>query len=178
VWGRTTIPGLYASGEVASTGVHGANRLASNSLLEGLVFSDRIVRDLDRYVGGLGEDVRRLRFDLPEAAGGGSDPVAARRRLTAVMSGKVGVVRTKGELRAALAELDALTTEVRFGAMGQAEYELYNLLTLGTQIAKCALMREESRGAHLREDFPETDDAHWRRHITLRLPSPERSGGR
>ena len=68
VWGRTTVPGLYASGEVASTGVHGANRLASNSLLEGLVFSDRVVRDLDRYVGRLGEDVRRLRFDLPEAA--------------------------------------------------------------------------------------------------------------
>ena len=80
VWGRTTVPGLYASGEVASTGVHGANRLASNSLLEGLVFSDRVVRDLDRYIGRLGEDVRRLSFDIPEAAagGGGSDAAAAR----------------------------------------------------------------------------------------------------
>lgn len=178
VWGRTTIPGLYASGEVASTGVHGANRLASNSLLEGLVFSDRIVRDLDRYVGSLGEDVRRLRFDLPEAAEGGGDPLAARRRLTKVMSEKVGVVRSGAELRAALRELDSLTSEVRFCGMGQAGYELYNLLTLGTQIAKCALMREESRGAHLREDFPETDDVHWRRHITLRLPPQERNGGR
>ena len=53
VWRRATVPGLYASGEVASTGVHGANRLASNSLLEGLVYSDRVVRDLDRYVGRL-----------------------------------------------------------------------------------------------------------------------------
>ena len=79
LWGRTTVPGLYASGEVASTGVHGANRLASNSLLEGLVFSDRVVRDLDRYVGRLGEDVRRLRFDLPEAAGDGGGSDAARR---------------------------------------------------------------------------------------------------
>ena len=70
VWGRTTVPGLYASGEVASTGVHGANRLASNSLLEGLVFSDRVVRDLDRYIGRLGEDVRRLSFDIPEATRG------------------------------------------------------------------------------------------------------------
>ena len=87
VWGRTTVPGLYASGEVASTGVHGANRLASNSLLEGLVFSDRVVRDLDRYIGRLGEDVRRLRFDLPEATEDGerSDAAAARRRLTDVM---------------------------------------------------------------------------------------------
>jgi L-aspartate oxidase len=78
VWGRTSVPGLYASGEVASTGVHGANRLASNSLLEGLVFSDRVVRDLDRYIGRLGEDVRRLRFDLPERkpGDGGHEPTA------------------------------------------------------------------------------------------------------
>ena len=92
VWGRTTVPGLYASGEVASTGVHGANRLASNSLLEGLVFGDRVVRDLDRYIGRLGEDVRRLQFDLPEAAahGGGSDAAAVRRRLTELMGRQGG----------------------------------------------------------------------------------------
>jgi L-aspartate oxidase len=176
VWGRTTIPGLYASGEVASTGVHGANRLASNSLLEGLVFSDRVVRDLDRYIGRLGEDVRRLRFDLPEASGGGSDVAAARRRLNSVMSEKVGVLRRAGDLRAALRELAALTSELRFGASGQAEYECYNMLTLGSHITKCALLREESRGAHLREDFPELDDERWRRHITLRLPREEREG--
>ena len=180
VWGRTTVPGLYASGEVASTGVHGANRLASNSLLEGLVFSDRVVRDLDRYIGRLGEDVRRLRFDLPEAAagGGGSDAAAARRRLTAVMSDKVGVLRRADDLQAALAELGALTSELQFGALGEPEYELLNLLTLGTQIAKCALLREESRGVHLREDFPELDDEHWRAHLTLRLPRARARGGR
>ena len=178
VWGRTTVPGLYASGEVASTGVHGANRLASNSLLEGLVFSDRVVRDLDRYIGRLGEDVRRLRFDLPEAAGGGeSDAQAARRRLTAVMSDKVGVLRSAGELEAALAELGALTSELQFGALAAPEYEVFNLLTLGTQVAKCALLREESRGVHLREDFPAVDDTSWRRHITLRLPPHEREEG-
>jgi L-aspartate oxidase len=178
VWGRTTVPGLYASGEVASTGVHGANRLASNSLLEGLVFSDRVVRDLDRYIGHLGEDVRRLRFDLPEAAGGGdSDAAAARRRLTALMSEKVGVVRSAAELEAALAELGALTTQLQFDALAAPQYEVLNLLTLGTQIAKCALLREESRGVHLREDFPEVDDAGWRRHITLRLPPHEREEG-
>jgi len=179
VWGRTTVPGLYASGEVASTGVHGANRLASNSLLEGLVFSDRVVRDLDRYVGRLGEDVRRLRFDLPEAAGdgGGSDAADARRRLTAVMSDKVGVVRRADALGEALAELGALTSELKFGSVAAPEYEVLNLLTLGTQIAKCALLREESRGVHLREDFPALDDAHWRRHLTLRLPPEEREEG-
>jgi L-aspartate oxidase len=179
VWGRTTVPGLYASGEVASTGVHGANRLASNSLLEGLVFSDRVVRDLDRYVGRLGEDVRRLRFDLPEAAGdvGGTTAADARRRLTELMSGKVGVVRRAGELDEALAELGTLTSRLTFGDPAAPEYEVLNLLTLGTQIAKCALLREESRGVHLREDFPEVDDSEWRRHITLRLPPHEREEG-
>jgi len=178
VWGRTTVPGLYASGEVASTGVHGANRLASNSLLEGLVFSDRVVRDLDRYIGRLGEDVRRLRFDLPEAAkGGGGDAAAARRRLTGVMSGNVGVLRRGDDLRAALVDLNDLASELRFGALGEAEYELLNLFTLGTQIAKCALLREESRGVQLRDDFPAVDDEHWRRHVTLRLPAHEREEG-
>jgi len=179
VWGRTTVPGLYASGEVASTGVHGANRLASNSLLEGLVFSDRVVRDLDRYVGRLGEDVRRLRFDLPEATAlaRSSDAAAARRRLTDLMADKVGVVRRAQELSAALADLGALTTELQFGEMGAPEYELLNMLTLGTQIARCALLREESRGVHLRDDYPAIDDAEWRRHITLRLPAHEREEG-
>jgi L-aspartate oxidase len=179
VWGRTTVPGLYASGEVASTGVHGANRLASNSLLEGLVFSDRVVRDLDRYIGKLGEDVRRLRFDLPEASGGGSgaDVLAARRRLTDVMQQKVGVLRRGDELREALAELEALTSEFALGARSVAEYELLNLVTLGRQIAKCALLREESRGVHLRYDFPTVDDVQWKRHLTLRLPAADRDGG-
>jgi L-aspartate oxidase len=179
VWGRTTVPGLYASGEVASTGVHGANRLASNSLLEGLVFSDRVVRDLDRYIGRLGEDVRRLSFDIPEAlaGGGGSDAAAARETLTTVMQDKVGVLRNAADLQAALDELGALTSELRFERLGESEYEVLNMLTLGTQIAKCALLREESRGVHLREDFPELDDERWRTHITLRLPEHERTEG-
>ena len=175
VWGRTTVPGLYASGEVASTGVHGANRLASNSLLEGLVFSDRVVRDLDRYIGRLGEDVRRLRFDIPEATERtGGDVAEARRRLTCVMQDKVGVLRRGDDLREALAELEVLTTEMRLGPPAVAEYELLNLLTLGRQIAKCALLRQESRGVHLRDDFPERDDERWKRHLTLRLPLGER----
>ena len=87
------------------------------------------------------------------------------------------MLRRGDDLRAALAELGALTTELRFGDMGEAEYELLNLLTLGTQIAKCALLREESRGVHLRDDFPDVDDAHWRRHLTLRLPPHEREEG-
>jgi len=179
VWGRSTVPGLYASGECSSTGVHGANRLASNSLLEGLVFSDRVVRDLDRYIGSLGEDVRRLRFALPEsapAAQDGADAAAARRVLTATMLQWAGVVRDGNGLKVAIRELRRLNSELAFGRMGVAEYETLNLLTLGTQIAKSALLREESRGVHLREDFPTRDDERWRRHITLRLPPAQREG--
>ena len=135
-----------------------------------------MVRDLDRYIGRLGEDVRRLSFDIPEAAGGdgGSDAAAARSRLTDIMQHKVGVLRRAPELQEALDELSGLTSSLRFGRLGEAEYEVLNMLTLGTQIAKCALLREESRGVHLRDDFPELDDERWRKHITLRLPEHER----
>ena len=123
--------------------------------------------------------MRRLSFDIPEAVagGGGSDAAAARDRLTDIMQDKVGVLRRAADLQAALDELDGLTSELRFGHMGEAEYEVLNMLTLGTQIAKCALLREESRGVHLREDFPEVDDAALARHITLRLPEHERAEG-
>jgi L-aspartate oxidase len=173
VWGRTTVPGLYASGEVASTGVHGANRLASNSLLEGLVFSDRVVRDLDRYVAGLPENVRRLRFDLPQRAQRpveASDVATVRHRLKQLMSADVGVVRTGQDLLKATTELRQMYSELRLGCSRPQEFELLNLITVATQVAKSALLREESRGCHLRDDFSERDDEHWRRHITLRRP--------
>ena len=173
VWGRTSVPGLYASGEVASTGVHGANRLASNSLLEGLVFSDRVVRDLDRYIGTLPEHVHRLRFDLPEQrppSQSASDTTAVRMRVRQTMSADVGVVRNGAELQSAIAELRALYSDLQIGEAGPPEYELLNLLTVATQVAKSALLRTESRGVHLRDDYPERDDANWLRHVTLRLP--------
>jgi L-aspartate oxidase len=180
VWGRTTLPGLYAAGEAANVGVHGANRLASNSLLEGLVFGDRVVRHLDRYIGRLGEDVRRLRFDLPEASppqAAGSDVAAVRRRVTELMSQRVGVLRREDELAAALYELRTIYSELRLADSGPAEFELLNILTLATQIAKTALLRQETRGVQLREDFPERDDYHWQRHLSLRLPQFQTAGG-
>ncbi len=181
VWGRTTVPGLYAAGEVASTGVHGANRLASNSLLEGLVFGDRVVRHLDRYIGGLGEDVRRLQFELPSPSGQTaqrSDIAAVRRAVTELMSEKVGWVRAEDGLVEALAQLRTTNSALRLGEAGPAEFELLNILTLATQITKCALLREETRGVHVRDDHPERDDYNWQRHITLRLPAPQAAGGR
>jgi L-aspartate oxidase len=181
VWGRTVVPGLYAAGEVASTGVHGANRLASNSLLEGLVFGDRVVRHLDRYIGSLGEDVRRLQFELPSQSGHPdqrSDIAAVRRAVTELMSAKVGWVRADNGLIEALEELRAINSALRLGEAGPPEFELLNILTLATQITKCALLREESRGVHVRDDYPERDDYNWQRHITLRLPAPRVAGRR
>jgi L-aspartate oxidase len=181
VWGRTTVPGLYAAGEVASTGVHGANRLASNSLLEGLVFGDRVVRHLDRYIGGLGEDVRRLQFELPSPSGKTAQPsdiAAVRRAVTELMSEKVGWVRVEDGLVDALQELRATNSALRLGEAGPPEFELLNILTLATQITKCALLREETRGVHVRDDHAERDDYHWQRHITLRLPDAQKAGGR
>ncbi len=82
-WGRTTVPGLYACGETASTGIHGANRLASNSLLEGLVFGERTVRELNRYLAVADPAVRKVRLDLADEAREGNDPaVVAQGRAT------------------------------------------------------------------------------------------------
>jgi L-aspartate oxidase len=176
LWGRTTLPGLYASGEVANTGVHGANRLASNSLLEGLVFSDRIVRDLDRYISSREEEVRLLRIELPGPSREGNRPEQVRegrRLLQRTMTAKVGTVRNESGLIAAVQELDHLLGSLRAPRAELDEYELYNLITVATHIAKAALLRQESRGAHLREDFPETDDASWQRHVNFRLQNGE-----
>lgn len=173
-WGRTTLPGLYASGEVANTGVHGANRLASNSLLEGLVFSDRIVRDLDRYVSAHEEAARSLEFDLPGPGAGGNDAARiaeCRRRLQRTMTANVGIVRNEEALMSAVRELREMMRSLKFPGASLEDYELHNLLTVATHIAKAALLRQESRGAHLRDDFPGMDDVDWRRHINFRLKS-------
>jgi L-aspartate oxidase len=176
IWGRSSLPGLYASGEVANTGVHGANRLASNSLLEGLVFSDRIVRHLDDFIGGMGESIRPLQDALPhEARPGntGADINAARMRMQKQMSARVGTVRNEEGLMTAMDELDKIQAGIAPPSADPAEYELYNLLTVASHTVKAALLREESRGSQLREDFPVEDDINWKRHINFRLKDDE-----
>ena len=179
LWGRTSLPGLYASGEVASTGVHGANRLASNSLLEGLVFSDRIVRDLDRFLNTNGRGAaleRALTPPIPAAEGTGNGPVvteAVTTELRTAMAAGVGIVRSEPGLVEALERFAELHGELEPPGADVVEYEAFNLLTVATLVAKSALLREESRGGHLRTDFPERDDERWLRHIVCSLDQVE-----
>lgn len=170
-WGKTTLPGLYSCGENASTGVHGANRLASNSLLEGLVFGDRIVRDLNRYLSKPQKAVRRIQLDLPREDWEGNGPgvtAGARKRLGETMMSACGIVRTGDGLLAAAAAVAELHASVRPPRHSADEMELFNLLTAASLMIKGAVTRTESRGAHLRADFPVADDIHWKRHVTLR----------
>ncbi|MBW8877387.1 MAG: L-aspartate oxidase [Acidobacteria bacterium] len=159
--GRTSLAGLWACGEVTATGVHGANRLASNSLLEALVFGARVAEDLRaglpaaraprslRTAGGPAADV---------AAAGDAELIAAVRRL---MWEKVGVVRDGAGLTAALSELDRLAAR-----HPQASGEARNLLGVGRLVAAAALARRESRGGHYRSDYPAPDPA-WQHRLFL-----------
>lgn len=154
LWGRASIRGLYACGEVACTGVHGANRLASNSLLEGLVFARRIISVLD-------DDGLVRREPATPGAPSGLLPRTVRRAMQHVMDVDSGV------LRSGLSLADARERLAEIGMTPGAEpstedWETTNLHQLSTVLVHHALLREETRGSHWREDFPERDDAIWR----------------
>jgi len=151
LWGRSSVPGLYATGEVACSGVHGANRLASNSLLEGLVFSRRIAEVLPAELRAWTEPVADLR---PAGLVDGG----VRRALQEEMTARAGVLRSAEGLRAGLDRLDDLAG-IPATTVGQDSWEATNLLAISTLLARAALLREETRGSHWREDFPERDDA-------------------
>ncbi|AXC09781.1 L-aspartate oxidase [Acidisarcina polymorpha] len=163
IWGRTSLPGLFAVGEVACTGVHGANRLASNSLLESLVFAWRCAELL------LKEDVNEIKsapfspfitgakeaavtFPLsPHLSANNSEPVS-RQALQSLMWNAAGIERTASSLGACAKQLDRW----RPGGGTIHDLETANLLALARVMVAAALARRESRGAHFREDFPET----------------------
>jgi len=158
--GRTSVPGLYACGEVACTGVHGANRLASNSLLEGLVFAGRIGDDLERGLPAPGSPVAQP----PE--GVLLDP-SARRDLQDAMTRGSGVLRSADSLAGTAKALLAL--EDRPSAQpSPAAWEATSLHTVATALVRAASLRDETRGAHWREDYPQADDA-WRGHLVTTL---------
>jgi L-aspartate oxidase len=161
--GRATLPGLYAAGEAAGTGVHGANRLASNSLLEGLVFGARAgtkMRDELKMPA-------RKTQSLPPAAysnGPVSVPVEASvTQIQELMWKQAGIVRTAAGLKQAIARLEEISTQVS-RPQSRREFEARNLQIAGLLVARSALAREESRGAHYRTDFPDHNDVRFRKH--------------
>lgn len=172
-WGRTSVPGLFAVGEVACTGVHGANRLASNSLLESLVFAWRaahllvdgdVLRAGSALDAGL-EPVGSFGIELPDAAAVGVSALPSRDALQRLMWDHAGIVRDEDGLRLAQARLRG------WNATGKsvAERETGNLLLLGEALVTAALARRESRGAHSRSDFPEAVEEQ-RHHLIVHRP--------
>jgi L-aspartate oxidase len=158
--GRTSVPGLYACGEAACTGVHGANRLASNSLLEGLVFAERIAAELGR---GLPPGVEPA---ADHRATGLLDPSVVR-PLQQEMSDHAGVLRSGTGLRQAAGRLAELG-EQGSDKPGAEAWEATNLHLVATALAAAALAREETRGSHWREDFAESSPS-WRGHLITTL---------
>jgi L-aspartate oxidase len=167
--GRTSIPGLFAAGEAACTGVHGANRLASNSLLEGLVFGARSATAMSTAI-----EPARLFTELAPSAGTDSAVPPTLRApapgdVRDLMWQHVGLVRTREGLVEATARLSAwqaATKNAQAASPGdEGLRRVASLVAVGHLIARAALRREESRGGHFRADFPKRDDINWKRHI-------------
>ncbi|MBQ1042820.1 MULTISPECIES: L-aspartate oxidase [unclassified Micromonospora] len=161
--GRTSIPGLYACGEVACTGVHGANRLASNSLLEGLVFSRRIAEDI---AAGLPEQARPAETGAWVGGPGALLPATGTAELQRAMTRGAGVLRSAQTLEATAATLTALGAGR--GVPRTADWEATNLLTVAATLVAAAYARQETRGCHWREDFP-TADERWLGHLVAEV---------
>jgi L-aspartate oxidase len=161
--GRATLPGLYAAGEAAGTGVHGANRLASNSLLEGLVFGARAGKKMRDELKAPSQRASGL---APAAYSNGpvSIPVdASISELQELMWKNVGIVRTGSALTEAIKRLGEIGEKVS-RPHSRREFEGRNLQIVGTLVARSALAREESRGAHYRTDYPDHNDAKFKKH--------------
>jgi len=154
--GRTSLPRLFAAGEVACTGVHGANRLASNSLLEGVVFGARAGRCMREGARGNVREGTAPPMQFPDISA---------LRLRALAWEKLGIVRSREALQSALDELNS-AAERSCSSPTRALFELRNMACVARLIAHCALQREESRGAHYRDDFPNKDAA-FARHSTI-----------
>jgi L-aspartate oxidase len=155
-FGRTSIAGLYAAGEVACTGVHGANRLASNSLLEGLVFGARAGETAASEAPAQVEPAMPRDWDFGAEADWRIDD-GTRAEVKRIMWDKVGIVRNEEGLKEALKALSAI-------AARSLNTRSWNFVTLARLVAEAAIARRESRGAHYRSDYPKTDDANFRRH--------------
>ncbi len=175
LWGATTVRGLFAAGETACTGVHGANRLASNSLLEGLVYGSRAGAAAARYIKKYAGSMKsRLLFadGARRRVSGIVHPMAPaviadiRSLLRKLMWEKVGIVRDRKGLTSALKQLRVWERTMKNAQMDRGALELRNMVAASLLIARSALVRENSVGAHYRSDFPQKGRA-WRKRVVL-----------
>ena len=167
IWGRTDLDGLYACGETACAGVHGANRLASNSLLEGLVFGSRAGRRsaAERKPPSRLVLASRRRLVPP----GALDIEDLRRSLRSLVWMNAGIERTGPQLKEALERIVFWQKyALRIGMVDPPGWELQNMLIVAELLVRAARCRTESRGGHFRSDYPRRDDPNWRKHIELK----------
>jgi len=180
LWGRTSLPGLYAAGEAAATGVHGANRLASNSLLEGLVFGARAGKAMlkDAKLSKKAGKAKKGKHGpaVPVATAPASEPAAEPApaepgpldEIRALMWKEAGILRSAAGLEQAQATLEGMGLALP-ASPSRREYELHNIWLLAQLIVRCAAARQESRGSHYRADHPFRDDERFSRHSLISL---------
>ncbi len=167
--GKTTLGGLWAAGEVTSSGLHGANRLASNSLIEGLVYGTLCARGAAEAAFRSKDDRRALPLRFHADAEGPEDTLDVAdltNSLRSLMVRKMGIVRDRARLLEAKQDVEFWCRYVLIREFDDRKgWELQNLLTVARLMIDGALRREESRGTHFRSDFPKKDDEHWKKHI-------------
>lgn len=167
--GRTSLSGLWAAGEVTSSGLHGANRLASNSLIEGLVYGTACARGAAQAALRITDDLKALplRFAAdPEVSKDSLDVADLTNSLRSLMVRRMGIVRNRPHLLEAQHDVEFWCGYVLSREFDNRRgWELQNLLTIARLMIDGALRREESRGTHFRSDFPKTDDERWKMHI-------------
>lgn len=170
--GRTSLPGLWAAGEVTSSGLHGANRLASNSLLEGLVFGAVAGQGAARAAAEMPDVMQALPIENSESRHQlhSLDLGDIRASLKSLMGRRVGVERDEAGLREAIMSIDSFFAYVMPHQFdNELGWETQNLLLTARMMAGAALARQESRGVHYRCDFPEPNDPQWRRHLVIQI---------
>jgi L-aspartate oxidase len=175
--GRTTLPGLWAAGEVTSSGLHGANRLASNSLIEGLVYGTLCARGAVEAAGKMTTDLHALLLRFrpePDGPTEALDVEDLTNSLRSLMVRKMGIVRDRERLLEARHDVEFWCRYVLSREFEEREgWELQNLLTIARLMIAGALRREESRGTHYRSDFPKPDE-HWKQHIAASSKTADR----
>lgn len=165
---ETNVSGLYACGEVACTGVHGANRLASNSLLECIVFGSRAAESAVNYARRLDQkDLERVRVqsESSHSITDSFDVECGKEKIRQLMWEDVGILKSETGLKIARDVLKEMNQVRSWSSM--AAFEFQNILDVANLITQAAIIRTESRGAHFREEYPDLDDVHWKKHIVL-----------